>query len=108
MATRAEIRRQVTREAERQFAIGDWSALEGADAFQGITAEQRRRAAASGAALPDGSFPIEKCTGEGASAANAIRAQGRAPEGKRGRVRSHIRRRVRSLGCTGDIFDEYK
>lgn len=83
-----------------------WSAItiEWDDGFADIPAKERRNAAKSGAALPDGSFPIRNCS----DAANAIRAQGRAAPGKRGRVRAHIRTRVRSLGCSGGIFDGYK
>jgi hypothetical protein len=77
------------------------------DDFQ-VSSEVRKRAAKTGAALPDGSFPITKCRGEGPSAENAIRAQGRADPGKRGRVRAHIRKRVRALGCSGGIFEPYK
>lgn len=74
------------------------------DGFADISAEERRRAAGRGQALPDGSFPIRNCS----DASNAIRAQGRADPAKRGRVRAHIRRRVRALGCSGSIFDPYK
>jgi hypothetical protein len=69
-----------------------------------FSAEERRKMAKSGVALPDGSFPIPDCS----HAEKAIRAQGRAPEAKRPRVRAHIRRRVRSLSCSGGIFDAYK
>lgn len=72
--------------------------------FRLYSSAQRRRMARSGAALPDGSFPIANCT----DASNAIRAQGRTPASNRGRVRSHIRKRVRALGCSGSIFDPYK
>lgn len=72
--------------------------------FADITAAQRRKWAKSGVALPDGSFPIPDCS----YAEKAIRAQGRAPDAKRGRVRAHIRKRVSSLGCSGGIFDGYK
>lgn len=66
------------------------------------TAEQRRRMAKNGQALPDGSFPIANC----ADADRAIRAQGRAKDQER--AVAHIRKRVRALGCSGDIFDDYK
>lgn len=68
------------------------------------SAEERRRMAKSGQALPDGSFPIANCS----DAENAIRAQGRADPSRRGTVKAHIRKRVRALGCSGDIFDDYK
>jgi hypothetical protein len=72
--------------------------------FRIYSAAQRRRMARNGQALPDGSFPIANCT----DASNAIRAQGRTPASNRARVRSHIRKRVRSLGCSGGMFDGYK
>jgi hypothetical protein len=74
------------------------------DQLRDYSAEERRKMAKDGRALPDGSFPIDNC----ADAEDAIRAQGRASYGKRARVRTHIRKRVRALGCTGDIFDDYK
>lgn len=69
-----------------------------------ISAAERKKAAGSGAALPDGSFPIRNCS----DAANAIRAQGRAAPGKRGQVRAHIRKRVGALGCSGGIYGPYQ
>jgi len=74
------------------------------DGFADISAAERKKAAQSGAALPDGSFPIRNCQ----DAANAIRAQGRTAPGNRARVRAHIRKRVSALGCSGGIFDPYK
>jgi len=71
--------------------------------FRDYSPEDRRRMARSGEALPDGSFPIANCT----DARNAIQAQGRGNASQQ-RVTSHIRKRVRSLGCTGSIFDPYK
>ena len=65
-------------------------------------AADRRRMAKSGEALPDGSFPIANC----GDAENAIHAQGRATS--QPRAVAHIKKRVRALGCTGDIFDNYK
>jgi hypothetical protein len=75
------------------------------DEMRTYTAEQRREYARRGIALPDGSFPIPDC----AAAEDAIRSQGRGqtPASQR-RVRRHIRKRVRALGCTGDIFEDYK
>jgi hypothetical protein len=104
MATKAELRQQamVARAKEVLRTQGPWL-----DEFQDITAEQRRQWAKSGVALPDGSYPIVKCSGEGPSAENAIHAQGRTGGSQR-RVVAHIRKRVRSLSCSGDIFDNYK
>jgi hypothetical protein len=87
-----------------EYADTIWMTAEELDANDEFapTAEQRRRWAKSGVALPDGSFPITKCSGEGTSAENARRAIGRASEEKRGRVRSHIAKRERALGCSNE------
>jgi hypothetical protein len=74
------------------------------DVFAEPTAEQRRRWADRGIALPDGSFPVPDCD----YAEKAIRAQGRAKPEDRDRVVRHIKKRVRALGCSGPIFDKYK
>lgn len=71
--------------------------------FKTYSAEQRREMAKDGRALPDGSFPIGDCL----DAENAIRAQARGTASQR-RVVSHIRMRVGTLGCSGDLFDPYK
>lgn len=63
--------------------------------FKDYDAAARKRMAKSGAALPDGSFPIASC----ADVQNARRAIGRTPAANRGRVRAHIARRASSLGC---------
>lgn len=66
------------------------------------TAEERKKMAKSGEAMPDGSFPIANC----ADAENAIHAQGRAKD--QNAAVAHIKKRVRALGCSGKIFDEYR
>lgn len=93
--SKAEIRRKTVLEQTR--AELEWER----DGFA-YTAEERRRMARSGAALPDGSFPIQTC----GDAENAIHAQGRA--GNQARAVAHIRKRVRALGCSGGIFDNYR
>lgn len=70
--------------------------------FRTYTAEQRRKMADNGQALPDGSFPIADC----ADASNAIRSVGRASN--RSAAEAHIRKRVKTLGCSGGIFDNWK
>lgn len=65
-------------------------------------AEQRRAMAKNGEALPDGSFPIANCS----DAEKAIHAQGRAQD--QGKAVAHIKTRVKALGCSGTIFDNYK
>lgn len=57
-------------------------------------AAKRRKLAGSGAAMADGSFPIENEK----DLHNARRAVGRAPEGKRAAVKAHIRKRAKALG----------
>ena len=61
-----------------------------------FSTQQREHAANSGAAMPDGSFPIEN----GQDLHNAITAWGRAKPGDRGAVARHIRRRAEALGLT--------
>ena len=87
-------RRQPTRAEIVKMAI--------AEELAGPTAEERRKAADKGEALPDGSFPIRNC----AEAEKAIHAQGRASD--QDKVVRHIKKRVKALGCTGDIFEPYR
>lgn len=74
------------------------------EAFKDYPAAERKKMAKDGRALPDGSFPIADCS----DAEDAIRSQGRAAPNKRAQVRAHIRKRVKALGCEGDIFEPYK
>ncbi len=61
-----------------------------------FTARQRARLADTGAAMPDGSFPIRNCS----DWQNARQAIGRAPASKRAAVRAHIAKRGNALGCS--------
>lgn len=79
-------------------------AHDGGELLRDYSAEQRRRMAREGRAMPDGSYPIADCS----DAENAIRSVGRAKPAKRAAVKAFIRRRVRALGCEGQIFDDYK
>jgi hypothetical protein len=63
-----------------------------------FTAEQRARLAKTGAAMPDGSFPIRNCQ----DWTDARRSVGRAPASKRAAVRAHIAKRGNALGCSAD------
>ena len=63
-----------------------------------FTADQRARLAKTGAAMPDGSFPIRNCS----DWQNARQAVGRAPASKRPAVRAHIAKRGKALGCSED------
>ena len=67
-----------------------------------FTEAQRKKAAESGAAMPDGSYPIENRQ----DLENAIRAYGRA-KNKRA-VRRHIMKRARALGATDLIPEDWK
>lgn len=64
----------------------------GYDAFKDYTAEERKRMAESGEALPDGSFPIANEQ----DLRNAIQAIGRASDPAA--ARAHIKKRARALG----------
>lgn len=63
--------------------------------------EQRREAASSGAALPDGSFPIESK----ADLKNALRAIGRAKNYEE--AKRHIIRRARALGAVDMLPEDW-
>lgn len=64
--------------------------------------EQRQHATESGAAEPDGSYPIEN----GGDLENAIRAVGRSKNP--GKTRRHIISRARALGMSDKIPEEWK
>ena len=82
--------------ADNTGAEADKACLTAKRAF---SAKQRRAAASSGAALPDGSYPIKNT----ADLKNAVSAWGRAPEGKRAAVARHIASRAKSLGATDSL-----
>jgi hypothetical protein len=65
-------------------------------------AKQRRDAARSGAAMPDGSFPIENAS----DLHNAMRAVGRAKDPAK--AKAHIRSRAQALGLTSELSDAFK
>lgn len=67
-----------------------------------FSADERRAAASSGAALPDGSFPIKTKQ----DLHNAMRAIGRAKDP--GKAKAHIRSRARALGLAGDLTEAFK
>lgn len=64
--------------------------------------DDRKRLAASGAALPDGSFPIENKS----DLHNAMQAIGRAKDA--GKTKAHIRSRAKALGLSGELSDTFK
>jgi len=61
-----------------------------------VSAATRKKDAAKGVALPDGSFPIPNKD----FLRRAIQSIGRAGAGKRARVKAHIIKRARALGAT--------
>lgn len=67
------------------------------------SAEKRREFAKKGWALSDGSFPIADCGDVG----DAVRSFGRN-KGSDKRVKQHIMKRARALGCTEKIPAEWK
>ena len=68
-----------------------------------FTAEQRRHAASTGAAMPGGRYPIENV----ADLHNAIHAIGRG-SGSHAAIRAHIISRARALGATDQLPDDWK
>ena len=66
-----------------------------------FSAEDRQKLAKSGAALPDGSFPIRNAT----DLENAIHDVGRASNPER--AKAHIKARAASLGLTGSLPDKW-
>ena len=67
-----------------------------------FTAEQRRRMAEEGQAMPDGSYPIANRT----DLMNAIRSWGRG--GADPQVKAHIKRRAKALGLSDMIPENWK
>lgn len=61
--------------------------------YKDYSPEQREKMAKSGAALPDGSFPIADCE----DLSNAIQAIGRAKD--QDKAKAHIKKRKSALGC---------
>src|SRR5271169_357220 len=59
-----------------------------------FTAEERKKLAEKGEAMPDGSFP----TPTKADWNNAVSAQGRAPAAKRPAIKAYLKRRAKKLG----------
>jgi len=76
------------------LALGEYRGGESeTDEYKDYTPEQRRRAEDKGNAMPGGSYPINDCE----DLRNAIQAIGRASDPDK--VKAHIRKRKRELGC---------
>lgn len=67
-----------------------------------FTAAERKTDAKSGAAMPDGSFPIKNA----GDLANAMRLAGHAKDPAK--ARAHIKARAKALGLTSRLSDAYK
>lgn len=63
---------------------------------------QRRHMASTGAAMPDGSYPIANCK----DVENAVLSWGRG--GSDPKVKQHIKSRAKTLGCESNIPDSWK
>ena len=69
-----------------------------------VSTAERKALAKKGQALADGSYPIASCK----DASNAIRRIGTGTKHSKATIVAHIRKRVRALGCSGSIFENYK
>ena len=69
-----------------------------------LRAKARQKAANTGAALPDGSFPVR---GKG-ELGKAVQAWGRANPAKRARLKRHLLKRARALGAGQAVLDRIK
>jgi len=65
--------------------------------------EKRDKAANSGAAMKDGSYPIKDCADVG----KAVKAIGRGKK-SHASIKTHIKKRAKALGCTGKLPDDWK
>ena len=85
-------------EQAREFtgAPAYWEMMDTAD---------RKKAAGTGEALPDGSYPITTCDGDN-SVDTAVSAVGRGSAGHNA-IRKHIMKRAASLGCSAKIPDNW-
>ena len=89
---------QIQNSREAKKSLGDDDLMEKRD----YSASQRRRMAANGQAMRDGSFPIA----DEADLRNAIQSVGRAANYES--ARRHIIRRARALGLTDILPEEWK
>lgn len=85
-------------ELEQDFALAVLDRLE----KRQFTAAQRQRAAASGAAMPGGRYPIENSS----DLHNAIHAIGRG-KGSHEAIRQHIIARAKKLGLTDQLPEDW-
>jgi len=72
-------------------------------AMRDFSEDERKTLAKSGAALPDGSYPIMTVT----DLRNAIQAYGRSNPSDRAKIKAHIMKRARALGAADLIPDAW-
>ena len=78
------------------------AAVQSEIAKRDFSQKERDKAAASGAALPDGSFPIENKS----DLENAIQAYGRAKD--KAKAKAHIIARAKALDLSSELPDDWK
>lgn len=103
VSTSPELRKRMTALLETAYSLGRQDALlelavTAPKNDPATKAAARKKAAKSGAALSDGSFPIP----DRRHLFMAMQAFGRCPENKRAALVAHIRRRAAALGLSGD------
>lgn len=99
------MKRRMTKMFLHEISAVDKPAQEGATVSmfkRDFSAQERHDAAASGAAMPDGSFPIKSRE----DLHNAMQAIGRAKNP--GEAKAHIRSRAKALGLESELSDAFK
>jgi hypothetical protein len=96
----------MTTTRSRADLIAEWQY--GTESLDGwaITQADRDRAAKSGAAMPDGSYPITACSGGEGTVDAAVHAVGRGGA-DHDAIRRHVIKRAKALGCPGKIPDNW-
>jgi hypothetical protein len=84
-------------------ALSQRSAVVSRLAMRDFSEDQRKNLAKSGAALPDGSYPIVTVT----DLRNAIQAYGRSNPDDRAKVKAHIIKRARAIGAADLLPDAW-
>lgn len=92
-----------TAEEAETAEAADGDSAEILKAARTFSAAERKQHAASGAALPDGSYPIP----DKGALKRAMQSVGRAPAAKRAKVKAHIRRRAKALGATSMLSEAF-
>ena len=97
-------RLNITRKSYADMLSAEYEAAEGPYAVlkRNFDAEQRKKAAASGAAMPGGGFPIMNAE----DLHNAMQAVGRAKDPEK--AKAHIRARAKALGLESELTPAFK